>query len=160
MKLPGYQVIDVKISELPQVGRSYLTCIIEIKGCRFAQSVEIDFDLKNEDPFATAQTEAIRLALKASDQSDCVLYGRNAPRAFGGGGKKGPDPNAPATEGQRKRLFAIGKNECGYTFSEIEAAIKKKGLDPHALTVGQVNGMIEAMQANPSKRKAAANATP
>jgi len=91
-KIQGYQIIDIKISELPATGLAYLTALVEVKGCTFAASVKLD--TTKPDPFTEARGRAVTEALRESERSDLALYGRHAPRPAGNGswGKKGKTP--------------------------------------------------------------------
>ena len=151
-KIPGFQVVDTKISELPTLKRAYITVIIEVKGCRFAGSVELSPGNESGDPFANARSKAIKQALATSERSDLQLYGRSSGGGYrgsgfkkGGGGRQNPD--SPASPGQVKRLYAIAK-DCGVSADVVRKTLANRGLKEDSLTVGQVNEFIGKMQAN------------
>lgn len=66
-----------------------------------------------------------------------------------GGGSKGAP--GQATEGQIKRMYAIGYKECGYSYDDIDKALERKGFKKHELRVDQVDSFIKTMQDNPKK---------
>src|SRR3989344_9034116 len=107
-KIQGYQIIDIKISELPATGLAYLTALVEVKGCTFAASVKLD--TTKPDPFTEARGRAVTEALRESERSDLALYGRHAPRPAGDGswGKKGKTPTQCRKCGQDIILHCVG----------------------------------------------------
>lgn len=156
MIISGFQVIDHKISELPQAGKVYNTSIIEVKGCRFAATVSVNLNqAEGYDPFLEAQNRAIEAALARSQKSDFQLYGR---QAYGGGGGfskgsgKGKDPQAVAAPGYIGSLFSKGLKEFGYKRFElqnlIEAVLQKpyeKDIE-NTLTNGQVAKILQQIE--------------
>ena len=69
------------------------------------------------------------------------LYSIKAQKGGGAGGYTGK-----ASEAQVKRMYAIGNKECGFSYPDIDKAIKSRGFDKGSLTVPQVDQLIEAMR--------------
>lgn len=143
----GYQVLDIKVSELPQMNLAYLTAIIEVQGCKFSATVQIA-NKAGVDPFVDARHRAIAEALSESKKSDFKLFGRSA-GGFGKGGggqwQKKPDENKPATEGQQKRLFAIAYGK-GFQRQDVLKTIEHEGWKLESITVNQVNTLIKRIE--------------
>ena len=154
--ISGFQVIDHKISELPLAGKVYNTAIIEVKGCRFAATVSVNFNQANgHDPFVEAQNRAIEAALARSNRSDFQLFGRQSYGGGGGfnkGGGKGKDPQAVAAPGYIGSLFSKGLKEFGYKRFELQNLIEAVLQRPYekdvenTLTNGQVAKILQQIE--------------
>lgn len=151
MTINGFQIHDIKISKLEN-GPSYLTVLAEIRGGRFAATVEVypPGDMRNaiSDPFIDAQLRAIDSAVSISKQSDFQFPVRPG---WSSSSKKVKDPNAPASVGQIKWLFGAAKN-AGWSNVQVKALVKEKsGQDiskPELakLTVGQVDAILQTLE--------------